>query len=49
MLNLPFPIVSARSAYTGPKLSDVRVKTPRAGSNRYVKPPADEAIGKDES
>src|SRR4029453_12525266 len=49
MLNLPLPIVSARSANTGPKLSDVRVKMPSAGSNWYVKPPAEEAIGKDES
>ncbi len=49
ILNFPLPMVSARSAYTGPKLSAERVKTPRAGSKRYVKPPAEDAIGKAES
>src|SRR6185436_21184413 len=41
------PIVSARSERIGPKLVVLRWKTPRPGSNSYVKPEAGGGSGSD--
>ena len=49
MLNVPAPIVMARSANDGPKLSLVRMNVCTLGSNVKVNPPADEPSGNVES
>jgi hypothetical protein len=48
-LNFFLPAVMGRSAKIGPKVSVLRLKTPRASSKVYVKPADEEPRGKVES